>query len=354
MRHESHYTRPFEPGDLQAVASLLDSNLPFDDVSPEWVREKTVADPDHDPQLVLCTSDGHRLVGFVHGIVRPGKPHARGCIKWFATDLGERRSGIATDMFDKIERAMYRDGARTVSIASLPPNYTLPGLDPRYTEAYVFLERRGYERTQETFNMTCDLLADDWDTSTAARHFEHGGLTIRRAMRSDMPLVRDFMTENFEGWVPEVAACFVNTPISVHIAVDKTDGGVVAFSAYDACNIGMGWFGPMGTTKNRRGHGIGTTLLRRCLGDLRGQGHSTATIPWVGPASFYHRECGATISRVFWQMEKKLGDVREQGPDPANRRAREPANRRITLPADRRSGVPAERRTEESANDPTG
>ncbi len=308
MRHESFYIRPLEPDDVDRVAALLDASMAHDSVTPAWVSEKTAGDPDYDPRVTLCASDGGALVGFAQGIVRPRNEQPSGCIKWFATAEGARGGGVATTLFDKIERAMYRKGVRTVSIASLPPNYTMPGLDPRYTDAYVFLERRGYRKTSETFNMTCNLGERNWDTRAGEERLRSNGISVRRAVRSDLSRVRDHMMAHFPGWMPEAAACFVRSPISLHIAVSGKEERVVGFSAYDACNHGMGWFGPMGSDPEMRGRGIGTVLLHLCLFDLRAQGHSEAVIPWVGPLSFYYRQCGAVVSRVFWQMAKRLDD----------------------------------------------
>ena len=306
MRHPTIYTRSLEPDDLSEVAALLDACLDHDDVSVDWVREKTVLDPDYDPLLTLCAFDAGALVGFAQGVVREAEPAPRGCIKWFATTPASRRRGVATALLDRVERVMRRQGVQQVCVAALPPNYTMPGIDPRYTEACAFLERRGYVRTGEAFNMTCDLTSSDWATGPDEERLGSLGIDIRRAERSDLPGVRDHVLCHYPGWVREVAACFLRAPISLHIAVARADSRVVGFAAYDANNVGMGWFGPMGTDPAWRAHGIGSVLLRRCLADQLAQGHERAIIPWVGPFGFYRRQCGAVVSRTFWQMEKRL------------------------------------------------
>jgi hypothetical protein len=55
-----------------------------------------------------------------------------------------------------------------------------------------------------------------------------------------------------------------------------------------------------------RGAGIGATLLRRCLADLRDAGQASADIQWVGPIGFYARHVGAELSQCFWQFERQL------------------------------------------------
>lgn len=205
---------------------------------------------------------------------------------------------------------MARQAVVTVNVAGLPPNYTAPGIDPRYTDAYVFLERRGYKRTGQAFNMSCDLRRSDWDTREEEERLRSAGIIVRRAGRDDQEAAFAFLRAHFAGWLREVAACYLREPIGLHIALDATAGEpmpIAGFAAHDGNNPGMAWFGPMGTDPAYRGRGIGRVLLRRCLADQRAEGHTHSIIPWVGPLSFYWQHCGAVVSRIYWQMEKKLG-----------------------------------------------
>ncbi len=304
MRHPSLYVRPFEPRDVKTVAALLDSRLPLDTVTSDWVREKTFDDPDYDGEMTLCALDGAELVGFAQGIVRDVDGQTRGWVKWFATAAKHERRGVMTALFDRIEGLMQRRGVKRVGVANSPPNYTWPGLDPRYTAAYVFLEGRAYRRTGMAFNMTCDLTTRDWSTGEDESLLASRGLSVRRARREDLHPVLEHLREHFPHWAGEVATCFRRDPISLHVAADGPK--VVGFAAYDANNLGMAWFGPMGTDPAYRRMGIGKVLLWRCLADQRKQGYRLAIIPWVGPLAFYYRHCGAVVDRMFWQMEREL------------------------------------------------
>ena len=73
VRHQTMYTRPFEPDDLPAVAALLNTCLEHDRVTDNWVREKTVLDPDYDGLLTLCTTDSGELVAFAQHPGRVGR-----------------------------------------------------------------------------------------------------------------------------------------------------------------------------------------------------------------------------------------------------------------------------------------
>ena len=91
-----------------------------------------------------------------------------------------------------------------------------------------------------------------------------------------------------------------------HATMLRHKGTVIAFAAWEANNLGMGWFGPMGTAPEARGEGIGRLLLLRCLEDMRNAGRRCATIPWVGPVPFYEQTVGARVWRTYIRYEKTL------------------------------------------------
>ncbi|NND72252.1 MAG: GNAT family N-acetyltransferase, partial [Rhodothermales bacterium] len=188
---------------------------------------------------------------------------------------------------------------RKIRLGEAAPNYLTPGLDPRYTHAMVFFERRGYKRFGETWNLCVDLeeLTDD-------PPWLDPDIIVRRATKSDRPKIMRLLEKNWSAWKPEIGRTFENEPVSLHIALHSDN--VVAFSAFDANNFGTGWFGPMGTDPEYRGRGLGALLLKRCLYDVKAQGHSTATIPWVGPIGFYCKHVNATVDRVFYRYEKVI------------------------------------------------
>ena len=304
MRHPWLYIRPFEPDDLASVARLLDTELAHDDVSPGWLRRQTLLDPDYDAELALVAIASGDLAGFAQGILRPGEAGPRAWLKWFATSSGYRRRGVMTRMVDTIETIAGTRGAQAIEVASSAPLYPFPGVDPRYCDATAFLHSRGYRKTGTTANMACDLRSCDWSVASDVAYLASRGITIRRACRNDQQAVFALLRDQFPGWLREVAACFLNKPISLHMALDGHRE--VGFAAYDAGHVGAAWFGPMGTHPDWRGRGIGRALLRLCMADLRSQGHVEAVIPWVGPVGFYAEHCGAAVARFFTQMSKDL------------------------------------------------
>ena len=114
---------------------------------------------------------------------------------------------------------------------------------------------------------------------------------------------------HWPAWRGEVTNALRNDPISLHLALDPE--GVLGFAAYDTNNLGMGWFGPMGTVPAAEGQGLGRVLLWRCLRDQKAQGHAAAIIPWVGPIAFYRRYAGARIARRFDRYAKRMDKSRQ-------------------------------------------
>ena len=189
-------------------------------------------------------------------------------------------------------------------VAESAPNYLAPGVDKRNGDLLAFLDSQGFRPVGETVNLTVDLRSQEFTTSREVAALAADNIVVRRANVSDFESVWQFIRPIWPSWRGEVARALANDPCSLHLAFDRD--AVVGFSAYDANNVGTGWFGPMGTDPEYRGKGIGRVLLRRCLADLREQGLAQATIPWVGPVDFYAKHVGAKVSGEFVRLEKEL------------------------------------------------
>jgi N-acetylglutamate synthase-like GNAT family acetyltransferase len=267
--------------------------------------EKTIGDPDFDSEMTLIAIEDGKILSFMQGLIRQIDPDLkRGYIKLFATDETKRRQGLATMLLKKIEATIKSQAVQTLRLLDSNPNYFQPGIDPRYTEAIAFAERNGFKRFADTSNLEVDLQNQEFDTSTEEKQLANEKIFIRRASQADWPLVEKLITQHFKAWLTEIKSTYQNDPISLHIAEYK--GQIEAFSAYDANNLNTGWFGPMGTNPILRGKGIGGILLKRCLNDMKRQGHKVSIIPWVGPIPFYLHYANARLTRVFWRYEKEL------------------------------------------------
>lgn len=290
---------------IPAVAKLCRQALEKDIMPDFLLAEKTVLDPDFDSKLTyIVKSFQGDVIAFIMGVVRDRGTEKIGYIKLFCVHENFRRKGIGRILYNLIESEFKGRGIKKVRLFESWPNYYQPGIDPFYTEAVCFFERMKFVRNGDTSNLTADLSASDFGTTSEEMELQNHQIEIKRASDYDFEDTMTYIDKFFPAWKGEVSAAFKNSPVSLHIA--KLDGEIRAFSAHEVNNIGTGWFGPMGTDPVFRGKGVGGILLKRCLKDMKEAGFAKATIPWVGPIPFYMHYCNSKVSRVFWRYEKIL------------------------------------------------
>lgn len=298
--------RLLQDTDIAALLSLWNRSVRYDQLTPGLLEEKVFDDPDYNRELALVIEEGQHLAGFIMGVVRETSEGKRGYVKLLAIEPKRQRRGLGSRLLQELEARLGRAGCAAIRLFEANPNYLVPGLDPRYTEAVAFVEKHGYQRFGETANMEVDLAAQDFETAAEEVRLRSEGVEIRRAIMGDYDEIMSFLQRYWPAWIPEVQRELLNYPVSLHLALQQDR--VVGFSGFDGNNLNTGWFGPMGTDPSLRGKGIGGVLLRCCLQDLKAQGRRLAIIPWIGPYVFYSHYSGAHISRIFWRYKK---DIRE-------------------------------------------
>ena len=304
--------RELEESDLPAVLDLCQRSLPHDQLSLELLRRRLLAEPNRTPAYQLCLWDGAQLAGVMFGGMRrldDGHTllhHARpvGVLQLFAVDPALRRRGLALELLAELERRMRAQGLSWLRCGNFAPSYFWPGLDVRYTPALCLLLLHGFHRKGDALNMTVDLHARDWDTTAEEARLAESGYRFRRAEPGDLPALAEWVGRQWGPiWQWELGSALANQPPTAFVA--RQGGQFCAFAAYGASSFPH-VFTPTGTAEQHRWRGLGRVLLFRCLADLRARGLAQAEIGWVGPISFYARNAGATISRVFFWLEKEL------------------------------------------------
>jgi mycothiol synthase len=298
------------PDDIIAIARFLNKNWDFDTIDADLLNEKLNDDPYADPELCFTALLNGQPVGFLYCVRRTIGGQENGYVKLMAVAAAYRRRKIGTLLYETAEKMLIAKGATHIRWYDVPLNYFMPGLDPRYTEAICFATKQGFKQSGEAINMLVDLTARDWTTSSEEEVLKKKGVEVQRAGSEDIPALKELIQKEWELWDFELDMAMKDDPPSVHIAL--INGSVKAFSMHNGNNKGTGWFGPMGTHPDARGLGVGSVLLKRCLADMRHQGHQHAVIPWVGPVAFYSHYADARINRVFWRMEKVVLANRHQ------------------------------------------
>jgi GNAT superfamily N-acetyltransferase len=115
------------------------------------------------------------------------------------------------------------------------------------------------------------------------------GVTIRRSLLPERPVVVDWVREHFGVWAPEVQASYARMPVACFVAVRGEE--LAGFACYDT--FAANFFGPSGVAERERGRGIGRALLLAALTAQRDAGFAYAIIGGVGPRAFYEKTVGA-------------------------------------------------------------
>ena len=295
---------PIRPEDCAQLLNCWNVAARHDPLSTDLLQEKIWNDPEYDAKLCLVDKDNSGLRAFAVGVIRKWSTGLRGHIKLLAVDPSFQNRGLGTRLLARLEKLFAGRSCHDIRLDEAAPNYLNPGSDVRYTKSWVFLEQKAYERFGETFNLTANLVDLELDTSTEERELQQKGIQIGRATKANATAVSAFLDSKWQDWQPEISYAMSRDPVPLHLALFGDQ--VIGFSAHSTNNQPLGWFGPMGTSPEHRGFGIGRILLLRCLADLKEQGHQRAIIPWVGPIPFYSRNCAAAVDRVSYRFRKRL------------------------------------------------
>ena len=249
-------------------------------------------------------SHGDRVVGFV---------------KLLAVEPAAQGRGLGRSLLTAAASwAADTHGATEMRVGGQAPFYLWPGVDFRATKALCLFEAAGYLQTGAEFNMTCPTTFRGPSPASpapagpspaspapagpaAAGPASAAGLAVDRVLEDrDADAVLELVAREWPWWVAETSralehgSCFAGM-------VDSTP---VAFGCHSVNRAG--WIGPMGTDPTRRHAGAGAAVLGGLCRDLMAAGFTEAEIAWVGPAGFYARTAGASVSRVFRTLTLRL------------------------------------------------
>ena len=291
--------------DLPALLELVRAIgfHPIDDAA--FLRMNTIEDVTSPQDLRLLACDDGRAVGLLLGCVRSIRnvEGPTGVVKLFGVHPDWRRRGIATALFDEVERRFAARGLGLLAVEGVGPHWCFAGVELTQTAAIALLLQRGYTTDRVArVDMRVDLASADLDTAAVEAALRVEGIVLRRAEAADLPSTLALVDEHFSpGWRVEVSDAERFAPRPLWVALEG--GRVVSFAAYDVS--GPRRFGPTGTDPAYRRRGIGGALLRMCLRDLRDRGAQECEIGWVGPVAFYARAAGAEVHRAYWTFRKE-------------------------------------------------
>lgn len=283
--------RPATAADLPGIVGLLrDANdVPYD--LPAVAEEKCFgAGVAGAPQPLLATLD-RKLAG---AAVTCGPS-----VRLLAVHRAHRRQGIGSILLLEAEKQIARAGEAVANLGAEPGNYFIPGIVADDEGARRFFHLHGYERlAEEPVDLRVTLVDNPLIGDSA-------GPAVRRARADEREKVLDFVERRFgRAWRLEASRAFDHEKPALFMA--EQEGQMVAFSAHDANNRGLGFFGPAGVAEEMRGRGIGREALLASLRDLRRMGFSETIIAWSAAPEFYRRVCGAEVAHRYLRLRKRL------------------------------------------------
>jgi GNAT superfamily N-acetyltransferase len=273
--------RPATFGDLPEIVSLLQraNATPYDiaRVAEEKVFGRGVLG---EPQVRVVEAPSLRAGGDAgwkpapHGGKIIGISVTCGrVLRLIAVDPEYRRRGIGSQLLDG-----------QVAFAEAG-NYFTPGVIESDTATRAFFAKHGFIEERWTSNLETTQLPEKVSPE------------VQRVSEATRARVLAFVEQHFgAAWRFE---CENAGPRLFFI---EDNGEIAGFSAHDANNRGLGFFGPTGVAESARGRGFGTLLLRASLADLHAMGYARAVIPWTDAIEFYAKACAARVTHRFVTM----------------------------------------------------
>ena len=288
------------PQHRPVMLDILAHTVYTNSLSADWLRYRTLEDPSCPADLSLVAQEHGQTVGVIVTRLRSNEA----VVKIFAVHPEHRRQGVASALFDELESRLRARRVSKVTVGAVGPNFFVPGVDLRSTDAISFLLHRGYDTDRVArVDMAVDLARADVDTSAEESRLAEAGIAVHRAKREELPAVAEFALRHFsDGWRFEVLETARFDPPPLFVAWKGAE--VLSFGAYDV--TGLIRFGPTGTRPDYRRQGLGGVLLKRCLGALRERGEAVCEIGWAGPVGYYARAVNAVIHKSYWSFTKTL------------------------------------------------
>ncbi|MFC6151412.1 MULTISPECIES: GNAT family N-acetyltransferase [Mumia] len=291
--------------DRAGVLDLLRAALPQDAGDDAEGLERLLWGDEVARDFGVVAERDDRIVGAAFATVADRDGTLRAYVKVVAVDGPQRRSGVGGALLSALEKTAADTGAVAIQAGGSAPAYWWPGVDTADADALAFFGACGYAApdAEPAPNLDVDLVAHE----NLVRRAAPPDLPMRRLTVEEAPAFEAWMRSTWgDTWAAEAGAALQRDPVSCFVS--EEDGDYLGFAAYDTNRAG--WFGPMGSSPESRGRGVGAALLRACLTDYLDAGRTTCEIAWVGPVDFYARTVGAVPGRTFVALAKPLPAAR--------------------------------------------
>ena len=151
---ESLKFEPLHEDNLKAVHEMCNKNVQFLNHSFQTFKTTTIESKSFDPELSIVASDLEgKIIAFFMVVFRRSqifrKKRKVAVLKFFVVSEEWRYKGLGAriylELYKRIRDSENRCFRMKYEVMSSVPDYWLPGLDPRHTEAFFFLEKQGFK-----------------------------------------------------------------------------------------------------------------------------------------------------------------------------------------------------------------
>lgn len=222
-----------------------------------------------------------------------------------------RKKGIGRTLLQRFENEVSTGKKITVG-ADL--YHLFPGVPTEQVDTIKFLEKCGYQKTEETFDLIADLslLTEKYPIDPI--------YSVRRLQDGEEDQLIVFFEKEFPGrWTYEIKEAlakqdrkvdgtiglFKGEEIIGFTNVNTFQDGYVAPNVYwkDLLHQHYGGLGPIGVAEAYRGLGLGAVLLEKAVLQLQKEGVKELVIDWTVYLNYYEK-VGSKVWKRYTQMNK--------------------------------------------------
>ncbi|MCR2821725.1 GNAT family N-acetyltransferase [Lederbergia panacisoli] len=266
-------------------------------ISESLFERGLIKNPWIDRQNSYIALEDDQLIGFLISKKDRELEHWKGQV-WlsaFLVDKHYRQNGIGNRLFKLFEDQI---PIGTDIMVGSDPYHLFPGIPSEQGEVLAFLEKRGFQVTDKTYDLRADI----------SEHKEQYPLdhmySVRRLKEGEQEeLISLFEKEFEERWVYHLTEGFANNERKIDGTIGLfKDNTLIGFANVSTFNDGylapnVFWrdllhkqysgLGPIGVAKGYRGKGLGVALLEKAVLQLQREGVKEMVVDWTVFVDYY-------------------------------------------------------------------